>query len=121
VAVRDIPRNTNQQTDIKMITHEEFKKAIAIVKEYQLQVENDYKSKKKEFLNIELTAYNPDSKLWDMDVSVSLRNLLHGKGFNHDSTIYDISLVHENELLKIRGFGKERLKELIKLKHLAGL
>ena len=104
-----------------MIAHEEFLKAIAIVKEYQLQVENEYKNKKKDFLNIELTAYTPDTKLWDMDVSVSLLNLLHRKDFNHDTTIYEISLVPENELIKIRGFGKERLKELRKLKHLAGL
>jgi DNA-directed RNA polymerase alpha subunit len=104
-----------------MITHEEFLKAIAIVKEYQLQVETDYKNKKKEFLNTELTAYSPDSKLWDMDVSVSLLNLLHRKDFNSETTIYEISLVSEHDLIKIRGFGKERLKELRKLKHLAGL
>ena len=104
-----------------MITHEEFLKAIAIVKEFQLQVETDYKNKKKEFLNIELTAYSPDTKLWDMDASVSLLNLLHRKGFNSDSTIYEMSLFPEHELMKIRGFGKERLKELRKLKHLAGL
>jgi len=104
-----------------MITHEEFKKAIAIVKEYQLQVENDYKSKKIEFLNIELTAYSPDTKLWDMDVSVRLLNLLKVKEISMDSTIHEISLVPENELLKIRGFGKEILKELRKIKYLAGL
>jgi DNA-directed RNA polymerase alpha subunit len=104
-----------------MITHEEFLKAIAIVKEYQLQVEDDYKSKKKEFLNTELTAYTPDTKLWDMDVTVSLLNLLHRKDINSDTTIYEISLIPENELVKIRGFGKERLKELRKLKHLSGL
>ena len=104
-----------------MITHEEFLKALAIVKKYQLQVETDYKNKKKEFLNTELTAYSPDTKLWDMDVSVSLLNLLHRKDFNCDTTIYEISLVPEYELIKIRGFGKERLKELRKLKHLAGL
>lgn len=104
-----------------MITHEEFLKAIAIVKEYQLQVENEYKSKKKEFLNIELTAYGPDTKLWDVDISVSLGNLLRVKDINRDSTILEISKIPLNELLKIRGFGKERLKELRKIINLAGL
>ena len=84
-------------------------------------MENDYRDKKKEFLNTELRAYGPDTKLRDMNVSVSLMNLLSVKDFTYNSTIYEVSFVPENELIKIRGFGKESLKQLRKLKHLAGL
>lgn len=104
-----------------MITHEEFLKALAIVKEYQLQVENEYKNIKKEFLDIDTTSYSPDTTLWDIDISISLRNLLRVKDIDNDSTILEISKIPLNELLKIRGFGKERLKELRKIIHLAGL
>jgi DNA-directed RNA polymerase alpha subunit len=104
-----------------MITHEEFLKALAIVKEYQLQVENEYKNIKKEFLDIDTTAYSPDATLRDIDMSVSLKNLLRVKDISNDSTILEISKIPLNELLKIRGFGRERLKELRKIIHLAGL
>jgi DNA-directed RNA polymerase alpha subunit len=104
-----------------MKTHEEFLKAIAVVKEYQLQVEKEYRDKKKYFLNLDLTVYNSNTKLWDIDISVRLLNILKVKGFTNDSTIYEISLIPENELFKIRGFGKQLQKEFKKIKNLSGI
>lgn len=105
----------------QMVSYEEFKKAIAIVKEYQFQVELDFINSKKNLLNVELTVYSHDTKLSDIDMSSSLQKHLRNYNFTMNSTIYEISLISESDFLKIKGFGKQRLKELRKIKGLAGI
>lgn len=118
-----------------MITHDEFQKALKIVKEYKTQVETHLKEveKKIEKTKIELdmlskfSNVNKDMKISQTYISQSLLNILNYNDdyfeidFDFDTKISELSKISITKFLRCQKAGKMRLQELKELCFYAGV
>ena len=103
-----------------MITKEEFKKALKIVKEYQKQIETEYSTDlRNDILKLETGySYSPDTEISKIDCGVRLHNLLK---CNNIKKLKDLENVSLSEFTKVKGVGKVVTRELIAILHLSGV
>lgn len=111
-----------------MITHDEFQKALKIVKEYKTQVETHLKEVEKEvYMLSKFSNVNKDMKISETDISSALRNILMRDGdyfeidFDFDTKISELSKISITKFLRCHNAGKMRLQELKELCFYAGV
>jgi len=111
-----------------MITHDEFQKALKIVNEYKIQIENLSKEVSKEVNSISKFAnVNAKMKFGDVDISETLRNILNandtkfGINLEFQTKISELSKISIRKFILCRNAGKIRLKELKELCFYAGI
>jgi DNA-directed RNA polymerase alpha subunit len=97
-----------------MITNEEYKNALYIVKLYRQQcVDTIIEIDKSDYDNKWYTIRN--KLISDTDLSVRAMNVLFFGGFGlnqFDSLVKDLSLISRSELIRTRNLGKKSLGEI---------
>ena len=114
----------------KLVSSEEYKKALAIVNQYLDQMKEQYQVAIKDVLHI--PTYTEDTKIVDCDISVRLINALNANWesfglqktdslYRSDVTVGDLAKLSQKKLLASRNMGKKSLKEVIDLAYGAGI
>ena len=91
----------------KMITREEYLKAVQLIYDYKEQVFNDVQNQ----INV-LNVINPNDRVYD-HISVKIFNILKAIDCDVDVKVKDFKADFTiKEIKKCRGMGKKTLKEL---------
>lgn len=104
----------------KMITREEFLKAIETINAYKKQVSEQFEKMKsdldeKDFSHLEL---NENTSIYDADLSVKSMNILR---FAEIEKLGDLKEFKRSDLFRFRGLGKKGLNEIEKCLLQAGI
>lgn len=105
----------------KMVSYEEFLKALQVINEYKLQVETDYVRLKNHCKSKDVFFEVPtkETLIFDTEISVRALNVLHANGFI-EKKIGDFENYTINDLCKMRNMGKKTLDEIKELCYLCG-
>lgn len=111
------------------ITYEQFQEALKVVNEYKTQLEEHYKTTKKQIEGISKFAnVTKETLIFDTDISIRLLNILRSNGdklniewLDRNSTIKQLEGLSMSKFLQCRIAGKKGLQELKELCFYAGV